>query len=48
MDGPRYIDWNFVSSSKDRLAAAREDWRAQRFPKVPGEGPEFVPLPERV
>ncbi|HCS23620.1 MAG TPA: pirin family protein [Alphaproteobacteria bacterium] len=47
MDGPRFIDWNFVSSSKERLAAAREDWRAQRFPKVPGEGDAFVPLPAR-
>lgn len=47
MDGPRYIDWNFVSSSKERLAVARDDWRAQRFPKVPGEGAAFVPFPEK-
>lgn len=47
MDGPRYIDWNFVSSSKERLAAARDDWRAQRFPKVPGEGTAFIPFPEK-
>jgi len=41
----RFIHWNFVSSSKERLEQAKDDWRAQRFPKVPGET-EFVPLPE--
>ncbi|MFN7113821.1 MAG: pirin family protein [Alphaproteobacteria bacterium] len=46
MDGPRFIYWNFVSSSKDRLEQAKADWRAQRFAKVPGEGADFVPLPE--
>lgn len=40
----RYIDWNFVSSSKERLARAKADWIAQKFPKVPGEA-EFVPYP---
>jgi redox-sensitive bicupin YhaK (pirin superfamily) len=40
----RYIDWNFVSSSKERLAKAKADWMAQKFPKVPGET-EFVPYP---
>lgn len=45
MDGPRFIDWNFVSSSRERLAQARADWQAQKFPKVPGEGDAFVPLP---
>ncbi len=45
MDGPRAILWNFVSSSKDRLEQAAEDWRAQRFAPVPGEH-EFIPLPE--
>lgn len=40
----RFIDWNFVSSSKERLAKAKEDWRNQSFPKVPGES-EFVPYP---
>lgn len=42
---PRYIDWNFVSSSQDRLVAAREDWQAQRFGKIPGDDKEFIPLP---
>jgi redox-sensitive bicupin YhaK (pirin superfamily) len=41
----RYLFWNFVSSSKERLEQAKEDWKEQRFPKVPGEA-EFVPLPE--
>jgi redox-sensitive bicupin YhaK (pirin superfamily) len=41
----RYIDWNFVSHSKERLAKAREDWKAQLFDKIPGET-EFVPYPE--
>lgn len=42
---PRYIDWNFVSSSKERLLQARDDWRHQRFGKIPGDDTEFVPLP---
>jgi redox-sensitive bicupin YhaK (pirin superfamily) len=42
----RFIDWNFVSSSKERLKQAKEDWIHQRFQKVPGET-EFVPYPER-
>lgn len=40
----RFIDWNFVSSSQERLAQAKADWNAQRFPKVPNET-EFVPYP---
>ncbi|HMP38268.1 MAG TPA: pirin family protein [Phycisphaerales bacterium] len=46
MDGPRYIDWNFVSSSKERLARAREDWRNGRFPIIPSDADEFTPLPD--
>ncbi|HYG89816.1 MAG TPA: pirin family protein [Azospirillum sp.] len=45
MDGPRHIWWNFVSSSKDRIEAAKADWKAGRFDAVPGET-EFIPLPE--
>ncbi len=45
MDGPRYLTWNFVSSSSDRIEQAKEDWKAQRFPQVPGET-EFIPLPD--
>ncbi len=44
--GPRYLDWNFVSSRKDRLLRARLDWQHGRFPKVPGDETEFIPLPE--
>jgi len=40
----RFIYWNFVSSDRERLEQARQDWAAQRFPKVPNET-EFVPLP---
>jgi redox-sensitive bicupin YhaK (pirin superfamily) len=46
LDGERYIDWNFVSSSKERIARAAHDWREGRFPKVPGDEVEFIPLPE--
>jgi redox-sensitive bicupin YhaK (pirin superfamily) len=45
MDGPRYLTWNFVSSSADRIEQAKDDWRAMRFPQVPGET-EFIPLPD--
>jgi redox-sensitive bicupin YhaK (pirin superfamily) len=44
MDGPRHIWWNFVSSSKDRIDAAKADWKADKFEHVPGET-EFIPLP---
>jgi hypothetical protein len=46
MDGPRHIWWNFVSSRRDRIEAAKADWKAGRFAPVPGEG-EFIPLPDR-
>lgn len=42
--GPRYMYWNFVSSRKERILQASEDWGQQRFPFVPGES-EFIPLP---
>jgi hypothetical protein len=45
MDGPRHIWWNFVSSSKDRIAAAKADWQAKRFALVPGDEVERIPLP---
>ena len=43
----RYVYWNFVSSSRDRIEHAKEDWRAGRFPLVPGDAEEFIPLPEK-
>jgi redox-sensitive bicupin YhaK (pirin superfamily) len=45
MDGPRHIWWNFVSSSKERIRQAREDWQAGRFALVPGDEKEKIPLP---
>jgi hypothetical protein len=38
--------WNFVSSSKERLDKAKDDWRHGRFAKVHGDELEFIPLPE--
>jgi hypothetical protein len=46
LDGPRHVWWNFVSSSRDRIRQAREDWRALRFPLPPGDDKEWIPLPE--
>ena len=46
MDGPRHIFWNFVSSRKDRIEAAKADWKAGRFARVPGDSEEFIPLPD--
>jgi len=43
--GKRYVDWNFVSSRKERIEQAKQDWQAGRFPKVPGDEQEFIPLP---
>jgi len=42
--GPRYMYWNFVSSRKERILQASDDWAAQRFGMVPGET-DFIPLP---
>lgn len=44
--GHRHMWWNFVSSRKERIVQAADDWAAQRFPTVPGET-EFIPLPEK-
>ncbi|NKC31499.1 pirin family protein [Falsiroseomonas selenitidurans] len=47
MDGPRYLFWNFVSSSRDRIEQAKVDWARDRFgTPVPGET-EWIPLPEK-
>jgi hypothetical protein len=45
LEGPRYIWWNFVSSSLERIESAKEDWKQGRFPAIPDES-EFIPLPE--
>ena len=45
MEGPRYIWWNFVSSRKERIEQAKEEWKTGKFKPVPGET-EFIPLPQ--
>ena len=42
----RYVFWNFVSSSRDRINQAKADWKALRFPLIPGDDQEYIPLPE--
>jgi redox-sensitive bicupin YhaK (pirin superfamily) len=45
---PRELEWNFVASTRERLEAAKRDWRERnlaRFPQVPGDELEFIPLP---
>jgi len=42
----RYVFWNFVSSSRDRINEAKAEWKAQRFPTIPGDDEEYIPLPE--
>jgi hypothetical protein len=45
LDGPRLIWWNFVSSSREKIEAAKQRWKNGEFDKVPGET-EFIPLPD--
>ncbi|MDC0722553.1 pirin family protein [Nannocystis bainbridge] len=44
LEEPRYIWWNFVSSSQDRIKQAAQEWKEQRFARVPGDELEFIPL----
>ena len=44
--GHRFVSWNFVATTRERIRAAEDDWLAQRFPRIPGET-EFIPLPAR-
>jgi redox-sensitive bicupin YhaK (pirin superfamily) len=46
LDGPRHVFWNFVSSRRDRINQAKDDWRAGRFALPPDDSSEFIPLPE--
>ena len=46
LDGPRFIWWNFVSISRERIERAKHDWAHGKFDAVPGET-EFIPLPEK-
>lgn len=45
LEGPRHLWWNFVSSSRERIEQAKQDWKTGRFAHVPDEH-EFIPLPE--
>ena len=45
LDGPRFIWWNFVSSSREKIEAAKQRWKDGGFGQVPGET-EFIPLPD--
>ena len=46
LDGERHLYWNFVSSSRERIEQAKQDWVAQRFARISGET-EFIPLPSK-
>ncbi|MEM1019881.1 MAG: pirin-like C-terminal cupin domain-containing protein, partial [Pseudomonadota bacterium] len=53
LSGPRYISWNFVSSSKEKIRAAAEAWRASDWEKgpftlPPGDASEFIPIPDKL
>ena len=47
MEGPRYIWWNFVSSRRERIEQAKDEWARGRFDTVPGDEADFIPLPAR-
>lgn len=44
----RFIDWNFVATSKELLEAAKQNWIAQKFDKIPGDDIEYVPYPKPI
>jgi redox-sensitive bicupin YhaK (pirin superfamily) len=46
LDGQRHIWWNFVSSSKDRIERAKQEWKDGKFGLIPGDDKEVIPLPE--
>jgi redox-sensitive bicupin YhaK (pirin superfamily) len=43
---PRHVWWNFVSSSRERINEAKREWNERRFPLVPGDEEEFIPIPQ--
>lgn len=43
---PRHVWWNFVSSSRERIRQAKDDWAAGAFPTVPEDDAEFIPIPD--
>jgi redox-sensitive bicupin YhaK (pirin superfamily) len=46
LDGPRYIWWNFVSSSPERIIEAAHAWRERKFAAIPDDNVEFIPAPD--
>ena len=44
--GPRFIEWNFVASSRERIDRARDAWKARQFPEIPTDRDDFIPWPE--
>ena len=46
LEGPRFLWWNFVSSRKERIKQAKEEWKSGKFALVPGDEKDFIPLPE--
>ena len=46
LEEPRYLWWNFVASSRERIEQAKQDWQQGKFGKIPGDDKEFIPLPE--
>lgn len=47
LDGHRFIWWNFVSSRRERIAEAAEQWERRAFEPIPGDDAERIPLPEK-
>jgi redox-sensitive bicupin YhaK (pirin superfamily) len=47
LDGPRHVWWNFVSSRRERIEQAKEEWKKGFFGKIPGDEIEFIPLPDK-
>ncbi|MES1165550.1 MAG: pirin family protein [Verrucomicrobiota bacterium] len=47
LDGPRHVWWNFVSSRKERIEQAKQDWQRGLFAPIPGDDKEFIPLPDK-
>lgn len=45
LESPRFLWWNFVASSKERIEQAKQDWQAGKFGKIPGDDKEYIPLP---
>lgn len=45
LEGPRFMWWNFVSSRKERLEQAKADWKHRRFPLIPGDSEDRIPMP---